>query len=100
LTASIGIWAQGDPTGDVVLYRWEADDQTGFVTFEAATQRIRPADQSAQPIGDLLYDPAAGEASGTAPGVERRLFNQVVVAIMRAYRRSGSAPTTAHAYYY
>jgi hypothetical protein len=100
LTAAIGIWAQGDLTGDAVLYRWEADDQTGFVTFEVTTQRIRSADQSAQPIGDLQYDPAVGEASGTATSVERRLFNQVVVAIMRAYRRSGSAPTTAHAYYY
>ena len=100
MTASIGIWAQGDLTDDVVLYRWEADDQTGLVTFEVANQRIRPADQSGQPIGDLVYDPAVGEASGTAAGVERRLFNQVVVAIMRAYRRSGSAPSTAHAYYY
>jgi hypothetical protein len=100
LTASIGIWAQGDLTDDVVLYRWEADDQSGFVTFEVATQQIRPAEPNGQPIGDLLYDPAEGEASGTAAGVERRLFNQVVVAIMRAYRRAGSAPTTAHAYYY
>jgi hypothetical protein len=100
VTASIGIWAQGDPTDDVVLYRWEADEQTGFVTFEVATRRIRPAVQSGHPIGDLLYDPDEGEASGTAAGVERRLFNQVVVAIMRAYRRTGSAPTTAHAYYY
>jgi hypothetical protein len=100
LTASIGIWAQGDLAGDVVLYRWEADDQAGFVTFEVAYQRIRPADRSGQPIGDLQYDPAAGEASGTAAGVERHLFNQVVASIMRAYRRSGSAPSTAHAYYY
>ena len=100
MTASIGIWAQGDPADDVVLYRWEADDQSGFVTFAVATRRIRPADQNGQPIGDLLYDPVEGEASGTAAGVERRLFNQVVVAIMRAYRRTGSAPTTAHAYYY
>lgn len=101
LTASIGIWAQGgNLTDDVVLYRWEADDQTGFVVFDVAAQQIRPAEQNGQPIGDLLYDPAVGEASGTAAGVERRLFNQVVVAIMRAYRRSGSAPTTAHAYYY
>jgi hypothetical protein len=67
---------------------------------EAAARRIRPAEASGQPIGDLLYDPAEGEASGAAAGVERRLFNQVVVAIMRAYRRTGSAPTTAHAYYY
>jgi hypothetical protein len=52
-----------------------------------------------QPIGDLRYDPAEGEASDTAAGVEHRLFNQVVVAIMRAYRRTGSAPTTAHAHY-
>lgn len=100
MTASIGIWAQGDLTSHVVLYRWEADDQTGFVTFEVADQRIRPTDQSGRPIGDLRYNPATGEASGTAAGMERRLFSQVVVAIMRAYRRLGSAPSTAHAHYY
>ncbi|MGK5680621.1 hypothetical protein [Actinoplanes sp. URMC 104] len=100
MTASIGVWALGDSTGESVLYRWEADQQTGFVTFEVATRRIRPADDSGQPIGDLTYDPAVGEPSGTADGVNRRLFNQVVVAILRAYRRSGAAPTTAHAYYY
>lgn len=32
--------------------------------------------------------------------VERRMFSQVVVAIMRAYRRSESVPATAHAYNY
>ncbi|GAA2698745.1 hypothetical protein [Actinoplanes palleronii] len=100
MTASIGIWAQGDLTGESVLYRWEANEQTGFVTFEVPARRIRPADDSGQPIGDLLFDPAQGEPSGTAAGVDRRLFNQVVVAIMRAYRRSGTAPATAHAYYY
>jgi hypothetical protein len=44
------------------------------------------------PIGDLLFEPEAGEPSGTADGVNRRLFNRVVVAIMRAYRRAGAAP--------
>ena len=100
MTASIGIWAQGDPSGESVLYRWEADQQTGYVTFEVPTQRFRPADNSGQPIGDLLFDPAVGEPSGAAAGVNHRLFNQVVVAIMRAYRRAGTAPATAHAYYY
>jgi hypothetical protein len=100
VTASIGIWAQGDSTGESVLYRWEADQQVGFVTFEVATRRFRPADSSGRPIGDLLFDPAVGDPSGTTAGVDRRLFNQVVVAIMRAYRRSGTAPPTAHAYYY
>ena len=100
MTASIGIWAHGDPGDDVVLYRWEADEQTGFVTFEVATSRLRPAEESGQPIGDLVYDPAEGEASGTAVGVDRRLFGQVVVAILRAYRRAGTVPATAHAYYY
>jgi hypothetical protein len=100
LTASIGIWAQGDLADDVVLYRWEADDQAGFVTLEVADQRIRPADQSGRPIGDLQYNFATGEARGTAAGVERQLFSQVVASIMRVYRRLGSAPSTAHAYYY
>ncbi|GID96183.1 hypothetical protein ACFQFC_20920 [Amorphoplanes digitatis] len=100
MTASIEIWAQGDPTGESVVYRWEADQQTGFVTFEVATRKVRLADENGLPIGDLLFDPAAGEPSGTAPGMNQRLFNQVVVAIMRAYRRAGKAPATAHAYYY
>ncbi|MEU8232707.1 hypothetical protein AB0C12_24260 [Actinoplanes sp. NPDC048967] len=100
MTASIGIWAHGDPTGAVVLYRWEADQQTGFVTFEVSSRRIRPADSTGRPVGDLLFDPAQDEPSGTAAGVDRRLFAQVVVAIMRAYRRAGKAPETAHAYYY
>ncbi|WP_433373964.1 hypothetical protein ACQPZX_02960 [Actinoplanes sp. CA-142083] len=100
MTASIGIWAQGDSDGEVVLYRWEADQETGFVTLEVSTQRIRPAHGGGQPIGDLVFDPAVGEPSGGADGVNRRLFNQVVVAIMRAYRRDGKAPATAHAYYY
>ena len=80
MTASIGIWAHSDLAGDVVLYRWEADEQTGFVTFEVATRRFRPADEGGSPIGDLLFDPSEGEPSGTADGVDRRLFDQVVVA--------------------
>ena len=100
VTASIGIWAEGDATGELVLYRWEADQQTGFVTFEVPTRRIRPSDDNGHPIGDLMYDSVVGEPSGTADGVNRQLFNQVVVAIMRAFRRSETAPTTAHAYYY
>ena len=89
-----------DPTGESVLYRWEADQQTGFVTFEVATRKVRPADQNGLPIGDLLFDPAADDLSGTAPGVNQRLFVKVVVAIMRAYKRAGKPPATAHAYYY
>ena len=100
MTASIGIWAQGDLTGESVLYRWEADQETGYVTLELPARRLRPADQNGQPIGDLLFDPEVGEPSGTAADVNRRMFEQVVVAIMRAYRRAGTAPTTAHAYYY
>jgi hypothetical protein len=100
MTASIGIWAQSDPSDESVLYRWEADQQIGYVTFEVPTRRFRSADDSGQPIGDLLFDPAAGEPSGAAAGVNQRLFNQVVVAIMRAYLRTGMAPATAHAYYY
>jgi hypothetical protein len=100
VTASIGVWAQGDLTGESVLYRWEADQETGFVTVEVATRSVRPADGSGQPIGDLVFDPAAGEPSGTADGVNSRLFHQVVIAIQRAFRRAGTVPATAHAYYY
>lgn len=100
MTASIGIWAHGDTSGDVVLYRWEADRTTGFVAFEVGEQRVRPADGEGRPIGDLVFERVAGEPSGAAEGVDGRLFTQVVVALMRAYRREGKAPTTAHAYYY
>jgi hypothetical protein len=100
MTASIGIWAQGDTTGGSVLYRWEADQQTGFVTFEVPTGRFRPTDDSGQPIGDLLFDPVEDEPSGAAADVNRTLFIQVVVAIRRAYRRAGTPPATAHAYFY
>ena len=53
MTASIGIWAQGDPTGESVLYRWEAYQQTGFVTLEVPTRRFRPADESLRHLQPL-----------------------------------------------
>jgi hypothetical protein len=100
VTASIGIWAQGDATGERVLYRWEADQQTGYVTFELSTQRFRPADDSGRPIGDLLYDATTGDSHGISADVDKGLFSQVVASILRGYTRAGKAPTTAHAYYY
>ncbi|SNY62308.1 hypothetical protein [Paractinoplanes atraurantiacus] len=99
MSASIGIWAQGDVNGDVVLYRWEADRQAGFVAFEVRAQRIRPSDESGRPLGSLLFDAAVGEPSGSAEGVDIPLFIEIVVALMRIYRRAGCAPATAHAYY-
>jgi hypothetical protein len=100
VTASIGIWAQGDATGERVLYRWEADQQTGFVTFEVSKRRFRPSDDNGRPIGGLLYDAATGDSEGTSPEVDKGLFAQVVASILRGYTRAGKAPTTAHAYYY
>ena len=100
MTASIGIWAQGEATGDQVLYRWEAEQVSGFVTFEVPSRRFRPADVNGRPIGDLLFDAVTGEANGIAAGVDRRLFSQVVAAILRGYGRAGKAPATAHAHYY
>jgi hypothetical protein len=100
MTASIGIWATGDTSEPVVLYRWEADGGSGFVAFEVEGRRFRPADENGQTIGDLVYDAELGESSGRADGVDRRLFSQVVAAILRAHRRAGSVPATAHAYYY
>lgn len=100
MTASIGIWAQGDATGDHVLYRWKADQDSGFVTFNVPTRRFRPADGNGQPIGDLLLDAVTGDSNGTADGVDRRLFSQVSAAILRAYTRAGKPPATAHAHYY
>jgi hypothetical protein len=100
VTASIGIWAQGDATGEQVLYRWEADQKTGFVTFEVPTRRFRPSDDNGQPIGSLLYDAATGDSQGASPEIDKGLFAQVVASILRGYTRAGKAPTTAHAYYY
>jgi hypothetical protein len=88
MTASIGVWAQGETTGEVVLYRWEADQRSGFVTFEVSIQEVRAADGRGRAIGQ------------PADGVDRRLVVQVAAAIRRAYRRAGKAPETAHAYYY
>jgi hypothetical protein len=79
---------------------WAADQQTDFVTFEVQTRTFDRQTKSGQPVGDLLFDPAEGDPSGAAPGVDRRLFDKVVVAIMRAYRRDGTAPRTAHVYFY
>ncbi|MFF5080382.1 hypothetical protein ACFY36_25300 [Actinoplanes sp. NPDC000266] len=100
MAASVGIWAQSDPSADVVVYRWEIGRQTGFVTFEVPGRRIRPSDESGHPAGDLLFDAAVGEPSGSAAGVDIPLFIEVVVALMRVYRRTGAAPATAHAYYF
>ncbi len=72
MTASIGVWARGDATGERVLYRWEADQQSGFVTFEVSTRRFRPAGEDSQPIGDLLFDAVVGESQGTATGAAPR----------------------------
>jgi hypothetical protein len=60
LAASIGIWAQGDLAADVVIYRWAADNQTGFVTFESATRRIRPAEprrRESSPVSEVSRRP-------------------------------------------
>ncbi|XVU26106.1 hypothetical protein ACQPZJ_03325 [Actinoplanes sp. CA-054009] len=100
MAASVGIWAHSDPSADVVVYRWEIGRRTGFVTFEVPSQRIRPSDENGRPICDLLFDAAVGEPSGSADDVDVPLFIEVVVAIMRVYRRAGAAPATAHAYYF
>jgi hypothetical protein len=100
VTASIGIWAQGDTAGAQVLYRWEANQLIGFVTFEVPTRRFRPSDDNGWPIGGLLYDAVTGDSQGTSPEVDCSLFAKVVASILRGYTRAGKAPTTAHAYYY
>jgi hypothetical protein len=113
MSASIGIWAQRDAsdsigltshtaraTGESVLYRWEADQETGFVTFEVATRRFRPSDDSGRPIGDLIYDAATGDSQGNSAEVDKGLFSQMVASILRSYARAGQVPITAHAYYY
>ncbi|UQU65124.1 hypothetical protein COUCH_01865 [Couchioplanes caeruleus] len=100
MAASIGIWAQGDLAGERVLYRWEAGQDSGFVSFEVATRRFRPADVGGRPIGDLVLDVVSGDVTGAADGVGSRLLSQVAAAILRGYARVGGPPATAHAYYH
>ncbi|WP_306215232.1 hypothetical protein [Actinoplanes sp. RD1] len=99
MVASIGVWAQGDTTGAQVLYRWEAEQQQGYVLFEPAPRAFRPADDTGTPIGDLRIDASADETTGTADGVNRALLGEAVVAILRGYSKAGAPPATAHAYY-
>jgi hypothetical protein len=101
MTASLGIWAHG-PAADGVIYRWEADegrDGQGFVYFNPASKAFRPWDGSGF-IGDLTVDGDTGDVEGAADEVDRRLFMQVVGAILRAYAKSGEVPVTAHAYFH
>ncbi len=58
MTASLGIWAEGESAGGI-LYRWEADHGSGgsgFVHFDPTCRRIRPVDGSGGPLGDLVID--------------------------------------------
>ncbi|BAL86474.1 hypothetical protein AMIS_12540 [Actinoplanes missouriensis 431] len=102
MPASIGIWAEQTlPSG--VLYRWEADHGSGgsgFVRFEPDSQRFRPADRAGNVLGDLTVDGVSGDTTGSADGVDRTVFTQVSVSILRRYTRSGEPPKTAHAHYY
>src|SRR3954466_9598901 len=100
MTASMAIWWVGGGDGEVVTYRWEADHQGGFATFEVLMRRFRATDGNGRPIGDLLFDGIIEEVSGTADGVDRRLFGQVAAAILRMYERGGAAPVTAHTYFF
>jgi hypothetical protein len=100
VTASISVRKHGEVNSGAVLYRWEADQRSGYVLFEVLVGRFRPADELGRPIGDLALEPASDELSGTTAGVDVRLFIQAVVAIRRAYRKAGAIPTRAHAYYY
>jgi hypothetical protein len=102
MTASIGIWAEQTLPGGV-LYRWEADQGSGgsgFVTFDPAAQRFRPADQAGNPLGDLVIDGVQGTLTGSADGVDQATLTKVAVSIQRRFARSGEPPKTAHAYYY
>nr|WP_296069718.1 hypothetical protein [uncultured Actinoplanes sp.] len=100
MSAAIGIWALGAVDADVVLYRWEAERQLGFVSFEVSMLRFRAADSSGRTLGDLLFDAITEEISGGADGVDRRLFEHVTGSILRMYKRAGAAPATAHVYYF
>jgi hypothetical protein len=100
VTAAIGVWAQGDTTGDHVLYRWEADQQQGFLIFEVTQRRFRPADETGTPIGSLEVDASADATSGSAEGVNKRLFVKAVASILKRHNPGETPPKTAHAYYY
>jgi hypothetical protein len=102
MTASLGVWAAG-PVAGGTLYRWEADrgeGGNGFVVFDDQAQTIRPSDAEGTPRGTLVVDVAAVESAGATEGVSPSLVLKVAAAIVKAYRRAGKVPDTAHAYFY
>jgi hypothetical protein len=98
--SSIGIWTQGDATGERVLYRWAADQQTGFVDVRGGDTPIPPVRRQRSADWGVLYDAATGDSQRTLAEVDRALFSQVVASLLRGYTRAGKAPTTARTSYY
>jgi hypothetical protein len=102
VTASLGIWAEGAlPRG--MVYRWEADHGeggSGFVAFDPDTRQIRPSDASGNVLGSMIINGADGEVSGSADGIDPVVLTKVAGSILRAFKRSGEAPVTAHAHFY
>jgi hypothetical protein len=102
MTASLGVWASGPVPGGT-LYRWEADrgeGGNGFVVFDDQAQRVWPSDADGHPQGTFVVDMAAAESAGATEGVSPSLVLKVAASILKAYRRAGKIPETAHAYYY
>src|SRR6185436_9116721 len=73
MTASIGIWAQGDPSDESVLYRWEADQQTGYVTIEVPTRRFRPGRRQRSADRGSVLRSRRGRAVGRRRRRDQRL---------------------------
>jgi hypothetical protein len=98
---SIGIWAHAaSPHGAV--YRWEADGGAGgagYVLLNLEARTVRPCDAAGEPMGNLTLDIGGGNMTGDPGSVDRAKFVRTAGAILKAYRRAGEAPRTAHAYF-
>jgi hypothetical protein len=98
---NLGVWRHALLEHGAV-YRWEGDQGrsgSGFVVLDADRETVRPSDAEGRVIGDLVADCRSVEISGSADGIDRAAFTQVVAALLRARAKSGATPETAHAYY-
>ncbi|RZU52269.1 hypothetical protein EV385_4117 [Krasilnikovia cinnamomea] len=98
---SVGVWSEG-PVAGGTLYRWEIDAGKagfGFALVDWETGTVRPADRRGQPQGTFAVDGRSGVMSGDVVGPDRMPMVQVAAALIRAYRRDGRVPETAHPYF-
>jgi hypothetical protein len=100
MTASLGIWAAHQVSSGVV-YRWTADNDSGYALLDTATATVSPCTSDGHAIGDLRIDTAADQPlTGHTDGVNLRLFIRVAAAISGPFRLTGKPPETAHKNYF